>query len=105
MKAGKLTHVIRIVKIDQSGIDDFGNPITEKVPLATLRAEIVQQSTEEFIRAYGASDETIMIFRTRFINGVNNSCLIEFNGRTFNIKETSEIGRREGLEIRCLEKS
>lgn len=104
MKAGKLTHVIKIVKIDQSEIDDFGNPITKEIPLATLRAEIVQQSTEEFIRAYGTSDETIMIFRTRFINGVKNSCLIKFRGRTFNIKQISEIGRREALEIRCVEK-
>lgn len=105
MRAGKLTHVIEVTKIDQTEINDMGNPITKEVVLAKLRAEIVQQSTEEFIRDYGASDERIMIFRTRFIDGVTNSCRIKFRGRIFNIKETSEIGRREGLEIRCVEKS
>lgn len=104
MKAGKLTHVIKIVKVERVKNDGRGNIITQEVPLATLRAEIVQQSTEEFIRAYGTSNETIIIFRTRFINGVKNSCLIKFRGRTFNIKQISEIGRREALEIRCVEK-
>ncbi|CAM1633478.1 MULTISPECIES: phage head closure protein [Bartonella] len=105
MKAGKLTHVIQIIKIEYVGSDGLGNPKTKETLLAKLRAEIVQQSTEEFIRAYGTSNETIVIFRTRYIRGVKNSCRVKFNGRTFNIKQLSEIGRREGLEIRCLEKS
>ena len=64
----------------------------------------MQSSTEEFIRS-GAVDESIVIFRTRFIPGVVNSDRIVFAGSEFDIKEVKPIGRREGLELRCVRRS
>lgn len=102
MRAGKLDKLIRIERPNGYTDDGHGgqNPVWAKV--ANIRAEIVQASTEEFIRAYGASDDNVIIFRTYFIDGVTNACRIIYAGAEFDIKETKELGRRKGLEIRCV---
>lgn len=101
MRAGKLDKLITIERSTHE-IDRYGNPVYTWVKLADLRAQVVQASTEEFIRAYGAIDETLIIFRTHYFEGILNSDSISFEGMFFNIKETKEIGRRQGLEIRAI---
>ncbi|WP_105437512.1 phage head closure protein [Neorhizobium sp. T25_13] len=103
MRSGKLDRTIRIDRYDAGAVNDYGTPAPTFTPLATLRAQVVQASTEEFIRAAGASDETGIIFRTRWIDGVTNADRIVYEGGNFNIKEVKEIGRRKGLELRALE--
>lgn len=100
MKSGKLTHVLTIQRATH-GINPAGTPTTVWADLATLRAEKVEQSTTEFIRNYGAADETVAVFRTRFLAGVTNADRISFDGTTFNIKEIAVQGRNRGLEFRC----
>lgn len=102
MRAGKLDRTIRIDRYGAGEPDDYGNVPEVWTPLATLRAQLVQASTEEFIRNYGAADETVIIFRTRWLAGVTTSDRIEHEGEFFNIKETKEIGRRKGLELRAV---
>ncbi len=101
MRAGKLDHLITIERPTYED-DGFGGQVPTWSKLADLRAQIVQSSTEEFIRAYGASDDYVIVFRTHFFPGVTNGDQIMFAGRAFDIKETKEIGRRQGLEIRCV---
>lgn len=101
MRAGKLDRSITIQSFSNT-VDSYGTPVETWTTLATLRAQIVQASTEEFIRAGGASPETVVIFRTRFIDGVTTSHRVVSAGRNLNIKEVKEIGRREGLELRCI---
>lgn len=101
MRAGKLDRRIRLerstpVSDGHGGLEDVW------MKVADIRAEIVQASTEEFIRAYGASDDNVIIFRTYFIAGVTNADRIVYAGAEFDIKETKELGRRNGLEIRCV---
>lgn len=101
MRAGKLDRTITIQGFT-TVIDDLGTPVETWTDKATLRAQLIQSSTEEFIRSYGASDETVIIFRTRWIAGVTNADRIQYEGDVFNIKETKEIGRRKGLELRAV---
>lgn len=102
MRAGKLDRTIRIDRYSAGTPDDFGTVTAGWEALATLRAQVVQSSTEEFIKAYGASDETVVIFRTRYLSGVTNADRIVYEGQTFNLKEVKEIGRRRGLELRAV---
>jgi SPP1 family predicted phage head-tail adaptor len=101
MRAGNLD---RSITIERSTYvqDEWGTPIYTWSELASLRAQIIQSSTEEFIRNYGASDETVIIFRTRFFPGVVNADRIIFEGGEYNIKEVKEIGRRKGMDLRCV---
>lgn len=101
MQAGKLDKKITIQRSTYE-VDENGTPIFAWTTIATLRAQIIQSGTEEFIRAYGASDETVTIFRTRFVAGVTLEDRIVYAGKELNIKEVSEIQRKRGLELRTL---
>lgn len=94
-----MAHVIEVQRAGEE-IDDYGTPVTTWTKLATLRAEVVQQGTTEFMRAGGATDEAVMVFRTRFLD-MTTADRIAFAGDVFNIKELMPIGRRKGLEIRA----
>lgn len=102
MRAGKLDRTIRIDRFDPGAVNDFGTPTPGYTALATLRAQIIQSSTEEFIEAQGATDDTVVIFKTRWVLGVTTADRIHFEGKYFNIKETKEIGRRKALELRAV---
>ncbi|KQY21025.1 phage head closure protein [Rhizobium sp. Root483D2] len=103
MRAGKLDRTIRIDKWDEAPEpDDFGTVKPNFTPLATLRAQIMQSSTEEFIEAQGATDDTLIVFRTRWLPGVTTADRVHYDGKDFNIKETKEIGRRKALELRAV---
>lgn len=100
MRAGKLDRVIRIDRATYTD-DGAGNQIELWAPVATLRAQLIEASTEEFQRAYGASSETATIFRTRFMEGVTLADRVIYDGGEHNLKQIKEIGRRRGLELRC----
>lgn len=101
MRAGRLDRIITIQRYTAS-VNENGTPSFAWTNLTAMRAQIVQTNTEEFIRAFGASDETLIIFRTRFHDGLTNADRIMFDGEAFSIKDMKEIGRRRGLEIRCV---
>jgi head-tail adaptor len=101
MRAGKLDATIAIQRVG-SVIDDAGTPQESVFTIATLRAQVIRSSVEEFIRGYGASDETVTVFRIRYIEGVQNADKVLHGGKIHNIKEVKEIGRRRGLEIRTV---
>lgn len=102
MRAGKLDQAIQIIR-PGSWIDDgYGNVIPgPDTVLAALRAQVIQASTEEFIRAWGVSSETVVIYRTRHVDGVTLADKVRSGGQDHNILEIKPIGRRRGLELRC----
>jgi SPP1 family predicted phage head-tail adaptor len=101
MRAGKLDRSITIQRYSEE-INEYGTPEFTWTDVATVRAQIVQASTDEYIRAFGASDETVIVFRVRWLDGVTNADRVVYESVDFNIKETKEIGRRKGLELRCV---
>lgn len=100
MKSGKLVETIRIERATTT-INEAGTPTETWERLAVLRAERVDQTTEEFIRGFGASDEELVIFRFRFFEGITNADRVVWRGLAFNIKQVTPIGRRKGVELRC----
>lgn len=101
MRSGKLTEEIQIERFT-STVDEYGTPTQTWVQLATLRAEKVDQTTTEYIRNFGASDEEVIVFRARFFDGITNADRVVWNGDPFNIKSVAPIGRRKGVELRCV---
>jgi len=100
MRAGKLDRTIVLERFEEA-IDEFGTPSLAWSTVAILRAEIVREATSEVIRG-GVVDETTVTFRTRWIAGVTDADRINHEGVAFDVKGVSEIGRRKGLEIRCV---
>jgi SPP1 family predicted phage head-tail adaptor len=101
MKSGSLRHIITVERAT-STVDAFGTPTTAWATHATLRAEVKQQTTEEFIRSQGAVDERIVIFSTRFVPGLTNADRVMWQGKAHNIREIGVIGHDRGLEIRTV---
>jgi SPP1 family predicted phage head-tail adaptor len=102
MRSGKLD---KLITIERSGeaVDDYGRVTTGWTALATVRAEILQASTAEFLRAFGEAEQTGIAFRIRFIPGVtvNTNDRVTHAGQAYGLVEVKEIGRRKGLELRA----
>lgn len=104
MRSGSLDRTITVQRYSET-IDDYGAPVFVWSDIVSLRAKKVESTTEEFIRDHGASDETVIVFRARFFDGITNADRVLYEGNAFNVKELKEIGRRNGLEIRCVRQS
>lgn len=102
MRAGRLDTVIVIQRYTVVGDDGYGNQIEEWADLATLRAQLIKASTEEFVRNYGITSDILIVFRTRFMAGINPADRVVHDGFLHDIKEVKEIGRGKGLEIRTV---
>ena len=100
MRAGSLDRVITIQRFT-STVDDDGTPVQAWTDVATVRAQLVEASTDEYIAARGAVDKAVVIFRVRWLGDITNADRVMYDGTAFNLKETKEIGRRKGLELRC----
>ena len=81
--------------------DGYGTPVYTWTDRATVAAQLIQRGTAEYIASYGIADRAIIIFRVRWLAGVNNTDRVLFEGRVMRIKEIVALGRREALEIRC----
>lgn len=103
MRAGKLDTSIQITRTTTAANPDEpwvpGVPTT--VVLATVRAEVVQQSTAEFMASFGEAQETAIVFRIRYRGEIELTDQVVFDGQTFDILEVKPIGRREGQELRA----
>jgi SPP1 family predicted phage head-tail adaptor len=102
MRAGKLDRQITIQSFS-STIDVLGTPTVTWTTIATVRAQVIEVSTEEYQRAYGEGGNTSIIFRIRFLAGVTTDHRVQYEGKDLNIRELKEIGRGKGLELRCEE--
>ena len=102
MRSGKLDQQITVQRYT-STVDDYGVSTMTWSDVATVRAQIIQQSTDEYLRgAQGAVDEIAVVFRVRWIEDITTADRIAFDGENFNIRELKPIGRRKGLDIRAV---
>lgn len=101
MRAGKLDKTVVIERRGET-VDEFGTVSDGWTLIASVRAQIVQASTEEFLRSAGTSAETAIVFRIRHRADLMTSDRVTHAGRAFDVKEIKELGRREGLDLRCV---
>lgn len=99
MRSGALDRTIRIQAVAYVD-DEYGNQTETWTDFATVRAQLLQASTEEFQRSWGTSSEPTYVFRIRWRAGLTLVHRIIHDGIIREIKEIKEIGRRKGLEIR-----
>lgn len=100
MRAGNLDRQI-IIQRSTRTTGGAGAPVETWAPIATLRAQLVEATTDEYIRGSGSSTERIVVFRTRFIDGVTANDRVVYEGQPFTVKQIKELGRRKALEFRA----
>ncbi|MDW5314088.1 phage head closure protein [Rhizobium sp. PL01] len=101
MRAGKLDRTITIERQTQT-LNENRMPVSVWTAVATVRAEVVQQSSNEFLCGFGEAENSTVIFRVRFVPGITTADRVSYNGAAYDLKETKEIGRRRGLELRAV---
>ena len=100
MRAGKLDKTI-IIQRRGEVVDEYGTVTEGWTSLATVRAQIIKQTTEEFLQNAGTSEKIASVFRIRHMNGLTTADRVTCDGKIFDLKEIKELGRREGLDLRC----
>ena len=104
MRAGSLDRTITLDAYKAGAPDDYGVSQPGWAHFATIRAQLVTMSTEEFLRASGETSDASIVLRIRYLPGVTNSHRVTFEGRQYDVLELKEIGRRDALELRCRER-
>lgn len=101
--AGRLQHRISIER-EAEIVTSAGHVRKTWAPVATVRAEIKNLSSDEFLAGFGDADRQSAVFIIRWVPGVEitSADRIQHNGRTYNIKGVVEIGRKRGLELRAV---
>lgn len=100
VRAGKLDRQITIERETET-VAASGAVSKTWAPIATVRAELVQLSVEEYITAFGEGDAGGAVFRIRHLSGITPADRVTFDGTTYDIDEIAELGRKRGLELRC----
>ena len=101
MRAGKLDKTIEVQR-HTVAVDDYGTQTEGWTAVATVRAQVLQSSNEEFLRSFGTTSDIAIIFRIRHIDGLTPTDRVLFGGQAYDLKEVKELGRREGLDLRCM---
>lgn len=105
MRAGKMDEIISFKRTSYEVHDEFARVAEAKdwvINREGLRAQIIESSTEEYLRAYGEAPEGVIVFRTRYFHDAATADVIVWGGRAYDIKNIRHIGRRRGLEFRAV---
>lgn len=100
IKAGKLDRQITIVR-EAETVAASGAVSKTWATVATVRAELVQRSADEYLAGFGEVDAGGAVFRIRYLAGITTADRVIFDGVTYDIDEIAELVRRRGLELRC----
>lgn len=99
-RAGKLDRQITIVR-EAETVAASGAVSKTWATVATVRAELVQRSADEYLAGFGEADAGGAVFRIRYLAGITTADRVVFDGVAYDIDEVAEIGRRRALELRC----
>ncbi|WP_316214076.1 phage head closure protein [Bradyrhizobium sp. SZCCHNR2032] len=100
MRAGNLDRVIEIQR-RTTGLDLYGTPIDVWTTFATMRAQLLQNGTDDREGARGKTTDAVLTFRMRWLDGVTLENRVVYQGSQFTISQIKEIGRRVGLDLTC----
>lgn len=101
IRSGKLDRQITIERHNET-VSSIGAVSKAWTPVATVRAELVQQSTDEFLNGLGEGASANLVLRIRYLAGVTTADRVTFDGASFDIDQIVKMGRRRGLEIRVI---
>lgn len=102
IRAGKLDRQITIER-DTETVAASGAVSSVWAPVATIRAELVQRSADEFLTGFGEAEAGGAVFRIRYLAGITTADRVICDGVAYDIDEIAELGRRRALELRCVQ--
>ncbi len=100
IKSGKLDRQINVMR-EAETVAESGAVSKAWATVATVRAELVQRSADEYLAGFGEAGASGAVFRIRYLAGITTADRVAFDGVTYDIDEVVELGRKRGLELRC----
>jgi SPP1 family predicted phage head-tail adaptor len=98
IRAGKLDKQITVERETET-VAASGAVSKTWAPVATVRAELVQLSAEEYLTGFGEGDTGGAVFRIRYLSGITTADRVTCDGTTYDIDEIAEQGRKRAWEI------
>jgi SPP1 family predicted phage head-tail adaptor len=98
MRAGGLDRRVTLQRFTVT-TDDYGEEIQTWSDLATVFAEVRQQSGREFFAAAQEQAARLVVFFIRWFPGLTVLDRVSYADTLHDIVEVREIGRRDGLEL------
>lgn len=99
IRSGKLDRTITLERKSET-VSDSGAVVSAWAEIATVRAELVQQTADEYLSGFGAAEQGNLIFRIRYLDGLTTSDRVVYEGAVYDINQLAELGRKRGLELR-----
>ncbi|MBY2941410.1 phage head closure protein [Rhizobium leguminosarum] len=99
LNIGKMDRRITIERETET-VKPSGSVVKTWVPVATVWAEVLQQTASEFFTGYGEAETGTVIFRVRYRPGITSADRVTYDSTAYGLKEIKELGRREALELR-----
>ncbi|MDX0605408.1 phage head closure protein [Sinorhizobium medicae] len=99
LNIGKMDRRITIERETET-VKPSGSVVKAWATVATVWAEVVQQTASEFFTGYGEAENGTVIFRIRWMPGLTTADRVSYAGKVYDLKEITELGRRDGLELR-----
>lgn len=97
--SGKLDRSI-VIERATTTIGADGTPATTWATIAVLRAELRSNAADDTTHESGSVTTTVLNFRTRWADVLVGDRVV-YRSDTFEVVEVVEIGRRQGLDLRC----
>lgn len=101
LRAGKLDRQITLERQTET-VAVSGAVSKDWAIIATVRAELVQQSAEEFLSGFGEADKGGAVFRIRYLAGITTVDRVGYDDAVYDINEVTELGRHRALELRTV---
>lgn len=100
MRAGKLDRTITVHRLAET-VGASGAVSTVWENLMTVRAEVREVTADEVATGFGAAEAETLVFVTRWHpSPITTGDRIMFDGKSYDLKQIAEIGRREGWKLR-----
>lgn len=88
------------IERESETVKPSGGVVKSWTSVATVWAEVLQQSASEFFTGYGEAETGTVIFRVRYRPGITTADRVNCNGTSYGLTEIKELGRRDALELR-----
>lgn len=102
MEAGKLDRRI-VVQRRTETVSPSGAVSATWTDLLSVAAEVREQTADEVATGFGEAENETVVFVVRWHPApITTADRIVYSGRTYNLKQITEIGRREGWKLRAV---
>lgn len=101
IRAGNLRHTIEVQRKTET-ISVSGSVVPTWATIATVRAEIVTASADEYLTGFGEAEADNVVFRMWWRPGLDTADRIVHAGKAYDVKAIAEIGFRRGIEIKAV---